>query len=91
MPLQLGQTGPRFQKNEWQSFVGIQKNHLVYFSSILLSIIAIVIPYTFLGNMIGLVAIPFKFLSIIIVVPILYCIVALFAKRIYIKKYKEWI
>ena len=72
-------------------FVQSNANKVVYFSSILLSIIAIVIPYTFLGNMIGLVAIPFKFLSIIIVVPILYCIVALFAKRIYIKKYKEWI
>ena len=72
-------------------FIQSNANKVVYFSSILLSIIAIIVPYTFLGNMIGLVSIPFKFLSIIIGVPILYCFVALFAKKIYIKKYKEWI
>ena len=72
-------------------FIQSNANKFVYSSSIILSIIAIVFPYTFLGNMIGLVAIPFKFLSIIIGVPILYCFVALFAKKIYIKKYKEWI
>ncbi len=72
-------------------FIQSNANKVVYFSSILLSIIAIIIPYTFIGNLIGLVAIPFKYLSIIIGVPILYCFVALFAKKIYIKKYKEWI
>ena len=64
---------------------------MVYFSSILLSIIAIIVPFTWLGRVIGLVAIPLKYLSIIILVPILYCIVALFAKKIYIRKYGEWI
>ncbi len=39
--------------------------------------------------MIGLVAIPFKFLSIIIVVPILYCIVALFAKKFILKNIRS--
>ena len=72
-------------------FIQSNANKVVYFSSILLSIIAIIIPYTFIGNLIGLVAIPFKYLSIIIGVPILYCFVALFAKKFYIKKYKEWI
>lgn len=72
-------------------FIQSNANKVVYFSSILLSIIAIIIPYTFIGNLIGLVAISFKYLSIIIGVPILYCFVALFAKKIYIKKYKEWI
>lgn len=72
-------------------FIQSNANKVVYFSSILLSIIAIIIPYTFIGNLIGLVAIPFKYLSIIIGVPVLYCFVALFAKKIYIKKYKEWI
>lgn len=60
-------------------------------SSILLSIIAIIVPFTILGNIIGLVPIPLKYLSIIIGFPILYCFVALFAKKIYIKKYGEWI
>ena len=64
---------------------------MVYFSSILLSIVGIVVPYTILGNVIGLVPLELKYLSIIIIVPILYCFVALIAKKIYIKKYGEWI
>lgn len=72
-------------------FIQSNANKMVYFSSILLSIIAIIVPFTWLGKTIGLVAIPLEYLSIIIVVPILYCFVALFAKRIYIKKYGEWI
>lgn len=72
-------------------FIQSNANKMVYFSSILLSIIAIVVPFTWLGRIIGLVAIPLKYLSIIIVVPILYCFVALFAKKIYINKYGEWI
>ena len=63
----------------------------VYFSSILLSIIAMVTPFTFLGRAIGLTALSPKYFIIIIGVPILYCIVATFAKKIYIKKYGEWI
>ena len=63
----------------------------VYFSSILLSIIAMIVPFTFLGRAIGLTALAPKHFSIIIGVPILYCFVAIFAKKIYIKKYGEWI
>ena len=63
----------------------------VYTSSILLSIIGILVPYTFLGHMIGLVPLAPQYLSIILGVPILYCVVALFAKKIYKKKFGEWI
>lgn len=63
----------------------------VYASSILLSIIAIIVPYTFLGRAIGLTALAPKYFSVIIGVPILYCFVAIFAKKVYIKKYGEWI
>lgn len=63
----------------------------VYASSILLSIIAMIVPYTFLGNAIGLTPLELKYFSVIIGVPILYCFVAIFAKKVYIKKYGEWI
>ena len=72
-------------------FIQSNANKMVYFSSILLSIIGVIVPYTFIGRSIGLTAIPFKYLSIIVFVPILYCFVAQFAKKIYIKKYGEWI
>lgn len=72
-------------------FVQSNAHKMVYFFSILLSIVGIVVPYTILGNVIGLVPLELKYLSIIIIVPILYCFVALIAKKIYIKKYGEWI
>ena len=63
----------------------------VYASSILLSIIAMIVPYTFLGQAIGLAPLAPKYFTVILGVPVLYCIVAIFAKKIYIKKYGEWI
>jgi len=72
-------------------FIESNASKMVYFSSILLSIVAIVVPFTPLGAFIGLSGVPIKFLSVIIGVPILYCFVAIFAKKIYIKRYGEWI
>ena len=72
-------------------FVESNASKMVYFSSIALSLIAIIVPFTFLGEIIGLVPIAAKYLAIIIGVPILYCVVALFAKKVYIRKYGEWI
>lgn len=72
-------------------FVQSNAHKFVYLSSFILSIIAIIVPYTSLGHFIGLVSIPIIYLTIIIGVPILYCFVALFAKKIYIRKYGEWI
>lgn len=64
---------------------------LVYISTISISILAIIVPKTFLGKMIGLVALPIEYIPIILIIPILYCFVALIAKNIYVKKYMEWI
>lgn len=72
-------------------FIQSNANKVVYFSSILLSIIGILVPYTPFGHMIGLVSLALKDLLIILGVPVIYCIVALFAKKFYIKKFGEWI
>ena len=72
-------------------FVQSHAHKMVYFSSILLCIIGIIVPFTSFGQMIGLVAIPLSYLGIIFGVTFLYCVLALFAKKIYIKKYGEWI
>ena len=72
-------------------FIQSNAHKFVYASSIILSIIAIIVPYTALGHVIGLVSNPISYLTIIIGVPIIYCFVALFAKKIYIRKYHEWI
>ena len=72
-------------------FIQSNASKMVYISSILLSIIAILFPYTSLGNIIGLTSISIKYLVVIIGVPVLYCFVALIAKKIYEKRYGEWI
>ena len=72
-------------------FIQSNASKWVYVSSFLLMGIGILVPFTWLGAIIGLVAIPLKYMSIIIGVPILYCLVALIAKKIYIKRYGEWI
>ncbi|MCX8074566.1 MAG: magnesium-translocating P-type ATPase [Clostridia bacterium] len=72
-------------------FIQSNASKIVYITSIIFSIVAIVIPFTVVGQLIGLVSIPVKYMYIIIVVPILYSIIALFAKKIYMKKYNEWI
>lgn len=41
--------------------------------------------------MIGLVPMQFSDIVLIFGVTFLYCIVAIFAKKVYLKKYKEWI
>ena len=72
-------------------FVQSNASKAVYATSIGLSIIAILIPFTFIGKYIGLVPIPFQYFSIILCVPILYCCLATLIKKIYIKKYGEWL
>ena len=72
-------------------FVESNASKAVYASSIILSIIAIIIPFTGIGRYIGLVAIPAKFIAVIILVPILYCFIATIVKKRYIKKNGEWL
>ena len=63
----------------------------VYASSILLSIIGLILPFTFVGRMIGLVPIAYEYITLILTVTVLYCMIAIIAKIIYIRKYDEWI
>lgn len=71
-------------------FLQSNANKAVYMSSIALIIIGIIIPFTGFGSMLGLVPMQLKHILMIFIVSILYCIVAMLAKKIYIKKYKEW-
>lgn len=63
----------------------------VYMSSIIVSLLAILVPFTPLGAAIGLVAIPLRYMALIFLTPVVYCIIAQFAKNRYIKKYGEWL
>lgn len=73
-------------------FIQSNSSKAVYATSIILSIIAILVPFTFIGRFLGLVAIPIKYIIFIIIgVPILYCFIATIVKKEYIKKYGEWL
>ncbi len=63
----------------------------VYISSIALMLIGIAVPATALGASIGFVPIAFKYIVMIFMITLLYCVVASFAKKIYIKKHGEWL
>ena len=64
---------------------------MVYVSSVALSIVALIIPFTFIGRIIGLVALPLKYISVIIIIPLLYVVVAMLVKKDYIKYRGNWI
>ena len=72
-------------------FIQSNAHKMVYFSSILLIIIGLIVPFTTLGSIIGLVPIAFKYIVMIFVITFFYCILALFAKKTYIRKYGDWI
>ena len=72
-------------------FIQSNANKAVYISSILLIMVGILVPFTPLGNAIGLVPIAAEYIWMIFGVTFLYCILASFAKKKYIKKYGEWI
>lgn len=72
-------------------FVQSNSSKIVYATSIGLSIVALLIPFTFIGRAIGLVAIPFNFMILIFVAVVIYCIVSMYAKKLFIKKFGEWL
>ena len=72
-------------------FVESNANKWVYLSSTLLILVGIIVPFTPLGSIIGLVAIEIKYIALIFAISIVYCIVAILAKKIYIKRNGEWI
>ncbi len=72
-------------------FIQSNAHKMVYASSITLILIGIIVPFTPIGGLIGLVPIALNYIVLIFAVTFLYCILAMFAKKAYIKKYGEWI
>lgn len=72
-------------------FIQSNANKAVYISSILLILVGIAVPFTAIGSAIGLAPLALMDIGLIFGVTFLYCIIASIAKKIYIRKYKEWI
>lgn len=72
-------------------FIQSNASKPVYIFSIALSIIALIIPFTAVGAWIGLVPLTLPLIGLILTIPILYCFVATFVKKLYIRQYGDWI
>ena len=72
-------------------FIESNTSKIVYIFTIAICIVAIIIPFTFIGRFLGLVPLQPIFIAFIFVVPVLYCFVAMIVKKQYIKRYGDWI
>lgn len=72
-------------------FVESNASKTVYIFTVVICLIAILIPFTFIGKFLGLVPLKLWQIAFIFAVPILYCFLALEVKKIYIRKYEDWI
>ena len=72
-------------------FVESNASNAVYITTIGISLLTLLIPFTGLAKIIGLVPLPLVYLLIIFGVAFLYCMLASFVKKKYIKKYGEWL
>lgn len=74
-----------------KAFVESNASKLVYASTVIICLLALIVPLTGLGAFLGLVPIPVKEIGLIFGTTVLYCVVASFAKRLYVRKFGEWI
>ena len=72
-------------------FIESNASKTVYIFTVVICLVAILIPFTFIGEFLGLVKLTLWQIAFIFAVPILYCFLALEVKKIYIKRYEDWI
>lgn len=72
-------------------FIESHASKTVYIFTIIICIVAIIVPFTFIGKFLGLALLTPFFIAFIFIIPILYCFLAMVVKRKYIKKYGDWI
>ena len=72
-------------------FLESHASKTVYLFTFALCAVAVCIPFTFIGEFLGLVPLTPTFIGLIFVIPILYCFVALIVKKLYIRKFGDWI
>lgn len=78
-------------RTDKKPFVESNASKTVYIFTVVICLVAILIPFTFVGKFLGLVPLNIKYIAFIFAVPILYCLLALEVKKIYISKYGDWI
>jgi len=72
-------------------FIESRASKPVIISTILVSLIGLILPYSFIGTMLGLTAMPLLFLPFLFGIIIVYALMVQGFKKYYIKRYGEWI
>lgn len=72
-------------------FIQSNASRTVYFFTVVICIVAIIVPFTVLGKFLELIPLTPFFIAFIFIIPILYCFLAMMVKKQYIKKYKDWV
>lgn len=72
-------------------FIESNASKIVYIFTAVICVVAILVPFTFIGKFLGLVPLNLKYILFIFAVPIVYCLLALEVKKLYIRKYDDWI
>ena len=72
-------------------FIESNSSKIVYIFTAVICVVAILVPFTFVGRFLGLVPLTLKYILFIFAVPIVYCLLALEVKKLYIKRYDDWI
>lgn len=78
-------------RTEKTPYVNSKASKQVALSTVLSIIVAIILPYTFIGKYISLVPLPINFYKYLIFIVIGYILTIQIIKKPYIKKYKNWI
>ncbi len=72
-------------------FIESNASKIVYIFTAVICVVAILVPFTFVGKFLGLVPLTLQYILFIFAVPIVYCLLALEVKKLYIKRYDDWI
>lgn len=72
-------------------FIESNSSKIVYIFTAVICVVAILVPFTFVGKFLGLVPLTPQYILFIFAVPIVYCLLALEVKKLYIRKYDDWI
>lgn len=72
-------------------FIESRASKALLISTLLISLIGIIIPYTPLGTALDMVSMPLIFIPVLLGIILLYAIMVQVLKKIYIKKYGQWL
>ena len=81
----------QFIRTKKRPFIESNISSYVLFSTVGTCIISMILPYIKIGSYVGLVPIPFNFYKYLLFVLIVYILLIDIIKKIYIKKYNDWL